>query len=56
MRKIAMIRAGVVVNTAVWDGESEWEPLGFVLVDITDDPEVSIGWTYDGADFSPPIQ
>lgn len=56
MKIIAMIQAGVVVNTAAWSGDSEWWDLmseQFLLVDITG-KTVGIGWTYDGTDFSPP--
>jgi hypothetical protein len=27
-----------------------------IFVDITDKPEVTAGWTYDGINFIPPIQ
>jgi len=42
----AVIDAGVVVNTVVWDGESDWTPPeGTVLVPLADHPHVGIGWT-----------
>lgn len=53
MKTIAMIRNGIVSNIAVWDGESAWNPGDeYTLVDITDRPEVHIGHSYDGQDFS----
>lgn len=49
----AMVKDGVVVNIAVWDGESEWVPDGFQVIPL---PEgVSIGWLFvDGEFIAPP--
>lgn len=48
MKRIAMIVNGLVANIAVWDGESIWEPEGFALIDITDNPlPISPDWLYD---------
>lgn len=46
MKRIAMIQDGVVSNIAIWDGVTEWSPEGFLLIDITNSPEVSIGCIY----------
>jgi hypothetical protein len=54
MKRIAMIANGIVENIAAWDGESTWSPEGVTLVDITDLPDVQIGWLYDGTTFTDP--
>ncbi len=51
MKRIAMIKESVVVNIALWDGETEWNPEGFILVDVTEHPEVKIGTPYIDAQF-----
>jgi hypothetical protein len=46
LKYYAIVVDGVVVNTVVWDGVSEYNPEG-VLVDLTGiDPEPGIGWDY----------
>jgi hypothetical protein len=55
MQNIALIINGVVVNIALWDGISLWQPQCDSIVDITNQPQVQIGWTYDGANFNAPI-
>lgn len=48
----AVVRDGVVENTVVWDGESEWSPpSGTTLVSLADHPHVGIGWDWDGQTF-----
>ena len=42
----AVVNNGVVVNIAVWDGESEWEPTDGIAV--LAEEGVGIGWLYDG--------
>lgn len=49
-----MIKNGVVFNIASWDGKTEWNP-DCELVDITEQANVDIEWTFDGKEFSPPI-
>jgi hypothetical protein len=53
----AMIEGGVVVNTFIWDGVSEFD-FGdqFSYVDISDDKylTVSIGWKYENGEFIAP--
>lgn len=60
--RIAMINdTGEVYNVAAWDGSTPWLPhtpaqivAGFKLVDISANPLISYGWTYDGNTFTPP--
>ena len=48
MKRIAMIKDNVVENISVWDGVTEWNPgPEWMLVDITDQPQVGIGWLYN---------
>ena len=51
IKRIAIIENGVVVNVALWDGVTTWNQQG---TDVTDQPQVGPGWTYDGADFTAP--
>lgn len=47
MKKIALIKNSVVVNVAVWDGASSWNPGDqYVKVDVTN-ISVSPGDLYD---------
>ncbi|WP_315707539.1 tail fiber assembly protein [Brenneria uluponensis] len=48
----AVVNNGVVVNTVMWDGQTEWkaENGSTVLADVP----VGIGWLYDGAAFHEP--
>lgn len=55
MKRMAMIKDGMVYDIAVWDGVSPWNP-GYLLVDVTDKPEVKIGDLYDGENFTPAPQ
>lgn len=53
MQKVyAIVVSGVVVNTIVWDGLSEWTPEEGDAFET--DGSVGIGWLYDGKDFTPP--
>ena len=46
LKHYAIVVDGVVVNTVVWDGVTEYNP-GGLLVDLTGlDPEPGIGWDY----------
>ena len=56
MQTIAIIKDGLVLNTALWDGETEWSPgEEFITVDVTG-TNVGPGWTYDGVNFTQPEQ
>ncbi|WP_448680592.1 DUF4376 domain-containing protein [Pseudomonas nicosulfuronedens] len=47
------IATGLVENTAVWDGESEWSaPAGFEAVQSD---EAGIGWSYADGVFTAPV-
>ncbi|HAW3248011.1 TPA: hypothetical protein JLS05_000261 [Escherichia coli] len=48
----AVVNNGIVVNIAVWDGESEWEPTDGVAVLAEDG--VGVDWSYDGEKFIKP--
>lgn len=50
MPKYAVIKDGVVVNIAEWDGVSPWESGGDSVVDVSLLP-VGKGASYDGQDF-----
>ena len=44
----AVIDGGLVVNTVVWDGESDWTPPeGTIVESLADWPHVGIGWTHN---------
>ena len=48
----AVIDGGLVVNTVVWDGESDWTPPeGTTLVSLADHPHVGIGWDFVDGEF-----
>lgn len=49
-----MIEGIYVINIAIVDEESTWEPEGFTLVEIENDSPVDIGWTYVDGIFYPP--
>jgi len=47
----AIVKDGKIVNTVVWDGESEYSPDG-ELIKITGlDPEPGIDWDYVDGEF-----
>jgi hypothetical protein len=60
MRIMAMIQSNIVVNIALWDGISQWDPgPEYELIDVTstvciDGTPVIIGCDYDGTNFYPP--
>ena len=59
MKHIAMIKAGVVVGVALWDGVRPWDPVAGGLCDSTADvtsasPRPGPGWTYSGGVFADP--
>jgi hypothetical protein len=52
LKHYAIVVDGVVSNTVVWDGVTDYNPDG-LLVEISNvDPEPGIGWDYDGQKFS----
>lgn len=54
MKTMALIQGGVVVNVALWDGSSTWDTPGMTQVEITSQPTVGIGHTYNGSKFTAP--
>ncbi|MHA0917094.1 tail fiber assembly protein [Kosakonia cowanii] len=48
----AVVENGVVINTVVWDGKSEWKPETGEPVLV--DGQCGTGWFYDGTTFSAP--
>jgi hypothetical protein len=47
---------GLIVNIAIWDGESLWDPgEGLDCVALNDSP-ADIGWTYKDGVFTPPTE
>lgn len=58
MMQYAIIEGDKVVNVAVWDGKTEWEPdEGLKVINIADiSPQPGIGWTFDGTNFIAPPQ
>lgn len=55
MQRIAMIKDGMVLNVAIWDGKDEWHPVDDVFVDVTDHPQVGVGWSYNSGTFTAPV-
>ncbi|WP_208450778.1 hypothetical protein [Burkholderia cenocepacia] len=52
--KYAIVESGVVANIVLWDGTSEWDPpTGAQVVPVPAGTLVCLGYTYDGAKFSP---
>lgn len=54
--KYALINAdGLIVNSIIWDGETEFDPgEGIMVVKIPDGTRAGRGWTYDGTNWTPP--
>ena len=51
MAKYAVIGAdSTVINVVVWDGVTDW-PHSEVVVDLTEFPNVGIGWDYVDGEF-----
>lgn len=55
MKKIAIIKDGIVQNIAIWDESSDWEPSADILVDVTG-MFVGPGFSWDGENFSAPVE
>lgn len=54
VRTYAIVENGVVVNSALWDGESEWSPEVGEAVLVPEGLYFNIGWLYDGSVFTDP--
>lgn len=48
----AVVDAGIVINMAIWDGESDWTPESGVA--LLTNGLVCIGWRYSNGEFTPP--
>lgn len=56
MKIFAIIESGKVINIIAWDGTTKFDlKQGQQSVDITNLKDVTIGSTYDGVSFTPPI-
>ena len=59
MKRIALIKNGVVENVALWEDKMEWkqdvESKGALLVDVTDQESVGPEYTYENGVFTPPF-
>ncbi len=57
MKRMALIANSVVENIALWDGESPWEPEGYILIDVSVQPAVAIGdgWDESNGVFISPV-
>lgn len=51
MRWAMINQENIVENIAVWDGVTEWNPEGVILVQLADDQAVNPGDTYSNGDF-----
>lgn len=52
INKYAIVKDGTVINTIVWDGESDWQPSEGEAILCPED--VSIGWKYEKGRFIDP--
>ena len=53
-KRYAIIRSGVVENVALWDGVAPWTPPQGTTLAANPPASVSIGWLYDGANWTAP--
>lgn len=52
----AVVENGAVTNTILWDGVSDWGPsAGSTANLLPAGSSVSIGWTFDGTNYAPPV-
>ena len=55
MQRWAHIKAGVVDNISLWDGDiSRWPPPSDVQMVVAPD-HIGVGWSYDGVDWTAPV-
>jgi len=54
MDRYALVRDGVVFTIVEWDGKSEWNPDGEIIL-LPADYTVQAGDGYDGSDFVPVV-
>ncbi|MCC7581571.1 tail fiber assembly protein [Enterobacter roggenkampii] len=53
IKRYALVKNGVVENLVSWNGEGELFS-EFVTVELNDDSVASVGWSYNGKEFTPP--
>lgn len=47
----------LVVNVALWDGETPWDPgPGLYIEAIPEGSSAWIGWSYEDGNFIPPVE
>lgn len=51
MKRMAMIKDGIVENIAVWDGISNWRPEGYQFTEVPEGESVDIGYIYKNRKF-----
>ena len=60
MKRIALIKKGVVQNVAMFDDDTDWtlavQEEGNQLVDVSNQPSIGPEFTYDGQVFTAPPQ
>lgn len=57
MDRYAVVKSGTVTNIIVWDGGEDWSPPdGSTAIELSQGASVDIGWLYDGAEFSAPVE
>lgn len=54
MENYAIIKNGIIQNTIVWDGLSNYTPQGLPINISNINPVPGIGWGYDGTNFANP--
>lgn len=54
MQRYAIVQNGAVTNLALWDGVAPWSPENAVAINVEAQPQVQIGWLYNGSVFSAP--
>ena len=55
MNTYLVIKDNTVINTVLWDGESDWTaPEGTTTVIAPDDVPINIGWTKSGSNWIAP--
>ena len=55
MAKYAIIKNGMVINTCVWDGVTEWQPPEDTeVVELSEDNLAGVSYLYADGVFTPP--
>ncbi|HCR8895189.1 TPA: tail fiber assembly protein [Escherichia coli] len=51
--RYALVKNNAVENIVAWDGEGDLFS-EYLVVELTNDMPASVGWNYDGKEFTPP--